>query len=136
MTACRPICKRAGGIARGARIAAPAIALLSTSIAVLAQPVAADQPTERMVPGRFYEVVVPGLVRGRVSFLEDGRVIGQRSREPELEDKGRWWRADGLLCLEDEPGDDPVCVEELPHEQPDGFALKYSFWRAELTPEE
>ncbi|SDD37618.1 hypothetical protein SAMN05421538_101488 [Paracoccus isoporae] len=88
-----------------------------------------------MVTDRFYDVVVPGLARGRVAFLADGRVIGQRSTETELEQKGRWWRDDGLLCLEDEPGDKPVCVQELPHDDPRGFSLRYMIFRADLTPE-
>lgn len=105
-------------------------------VGALALGLAPQLSAAEMVPDRFYEVVVPGMLTGRVAFLQDGRVIGQRSREPELEEKGRWWREGGLLCLEDEPGDDPICLEELPHEEAEGFRLRYRIWRAELTPED
>ncbi|WBU52701.1 hypothetical protein [Paracoccus sp. SCSIO 75233] len=106
------------------------------AVGLLLAPVAGNAVAAEMVPNRFYKVVVPGMLSGRVAFLDDGRVIAQRSREPELEQKGTWFNRDGLLCLVDEPGDKPICLKMLPHPDAGAFSLKYMIWQADLTPEQ
>lgn len=74
-----------------------------------------------MKPG-IYAIVTADGSHNRAVFNKDGTFVDMEDNKPKPVNEGKWWRADGQLCMSSTGTAEPLCGEEKPLGDDGSFA--------------